>query len=76
MSRYGSRPLMLWLGKFCFYNLVSVEVSNEVYPHKAENLGPSPFFSCGKMNLVILGISSTRTILIPKDWYINNTTTL
>ena len=25
-----------------------------------ENLRPSPFFSCGKMNLVILGISSTR----------------
>ena len=24
------------------------------------------------MNLVILGISSTRTGLIPKDWYIND----
>ena len=29
-----------------------------------ENSRPSPFFSCGKMNLVILGISSTRTGLI------------
>ena len=29
-----------------------------------ENSKPSLFFSCGKMNIVILGISSTRTGLI------------
>ena len=33
-----------------------------------ENSKPRPFFSCGKMNLVILGISSIRTGLIPKDY--------
>jgi hypothetical protein len=44
----------------CFGRVVSVEVSSEICPHKAENSRPSPFFSCGKMNLVILGISSTR----------------
>jgi hypothetical protein len=76
MSRYGRRPLMLQLDEFCFDSLVSIEVSSEVYQYKAENSRPSPFFSCGKMNLVILGISSTRTGLIPKEWYINNTTAL
>ena len=39
-----------------------------------ENSRPSPFFSCGKMNLVILGISSIRTGLISKNWYINDDT--
>jgi hypothetical protein len=72
MSRYGSKPLTLRLGEFYFGSLVSVEVSSEVCPHKAENPRPSPFFSCGKMNLVIQGVSSTHIGLIPKDWYINN----
>jgi hypothetical protein len=76
MSRYRSRPLTLRLGEFYSGSVVSIEVSSEVCPHKAENSRPSPFFSCGKMNLVILGVNSTRTGLIPKDWYINNTTTL
>ena len=48
----------------CFGSLVSVVISGEVWPHMTENSRPSPFFNCGKINLVILGISSTRTGLI------------
>jgi hypothetical protein len=76
MNRYGSRPLMLRLGEFCFGSLVSVEVSSGVCPHKAENSRHSPFFSYGKMDLIILGINSTHTVLLAKDWYINNNITL
>ena len=59
----------------CFGNLVSVVISAEVYPHMTKNSRSSPFFSRGKINLITLGISSTRTGLILKDWNINDDTT-
>jgi hypothetical protein len=49
------------------FTFAGAAVSSEVCPLKAENSRPSPFFSRGKMNLVILGISSTHTRLIQKD---------
>ena len=58
----------------CFGSLVSVVISGEICPHMIENSRPSPFFSCGKMNLVILDISSTRMGLKTKNWYINDDT--
>jgi hypothetical protein len=73
--RIGEHAINASVRRVCFNSLVSVDVSSEVYPNKAENSRPSLFFSCEKMNLVILGISSTRMGLIPKDWYINNTMT-
>lgn len=53
-----------------FGNLVSVLISSEILTHKVKNSRPSPFFNCEKMNLSILGMSSARTGLIPKYWYI------
>lgn len=53
-----------------FGNLVSILIYCEILTHKAENSRRSPLFSHENMNLDILGISSTHTRLISKDWYI------